>query len=439
MRQRSSSAPPTVSVGTQSSFPASHQEDSDLPSVTSGLSEHSSDEDLLQSNVFKHSTTVGGTTPHPYAKRPTKHLVHHGHHGLHLHGNQHSHLHSNNHSYIHSNYYIQDPSTPEEGDLSSEVGQPHLHLNPVPSENYRKNQTLNLGAYSLTPQVARSSELRSTQPGPQHLSPAGMVHISPVETVHTGGVVLLKETKRDGSVSYFAASPVPTTEGMSRSPTTPPPGWGQGETPTDHDMMSEFHPTPLGQRGTPQFTSTPAVQDGGTRGAHKVQGEKSSHVTPQSHGKGVQTCQNPSKPLKNKQVDENDGPVLEAESSISQTSSCVLSLSASTILEDNRHSNKLDDIHETYKHVIEKMEAKSNDLHTSLKVVSAKNAQLLTENTSLKVKQNKMNMMEERLKKIKEERNRLEESLREQSQSVTVKEQEWWVSLLAVVCVRIGV
>jgi DNA repair exonuclease SbcCD ATPase subunit len=241
---------------------------------------------------------------------------------------------------------------------------------------------------------------------------------------------------------------------MSPPLSTHPQGLIKGDAPFYEEVTTPFHPTPLGLIGGRYTTSTPVAGQhvtpvGGQHvtpvgGRHatpvatvgrttapvdaQVQSDvkfidQNIEVAPPSPYQNVEVV--PPSPYQNVKVapPSPHQNIKVAPPSPHQPNSP--SLSSSTTNEDNRYSADLvDGIQETHKHILDKMKAQSDELYASFKAVSAKNTELLSENVTLKLKENRIDNLEKRLKQVKEERDQLQASLREKAHDVTMKEEE---------------
>ena len=438
LRERSSSAPPDVSTtGTQSDFPPlDASTGSDLPSVTSGLSDHSSDEE-----VFLQNSPVGVSEQLSPSTRPPHHRDHldmSGGHG--------------------------DMADEELSEVSN-TDQPKVSFTGSARGSTKQQQGgreywHSLKDHPVTPHVTKSRRRSIPSSG------ARAVTVSPLETVPSGNVMLLKETNPDGSISYYAASPVrhgggvasPLPPSATPPPTTPlsaswgPPGY-MGVSPSYAAMLGP-PPAPLGMH--PHYTSTPmpAVIHSMVGNTHHSAPARSS--SPQNRENA--TTQTDSKlELSDVRVELSEEsastePLQKAPqvsvgtvpgscvrphsdrhpregSAASHTSSDSLSAGATYTKSNGKsHGQELvNGIHDTYKKIIEKMEARTAEAEESLRVLSAKNCELEAENVSMSTHHRRLQQLQQELERATKEKATLQRSLKEQEHKSSAFREKWCV------------
>ena len=414
--------------------------ESELPSVTSALSDHTSEEE-----VFLQSTPGAGNSGQlPYDTHPPHHPAHH------LSGER-----------------GDVPAEVELSGVSSTDIDGHLKASfsgtARGSTNQRggKEYSHSLRDHSLTPHVTKGKR-RSVSS-----SSARAVTVSPLETVSSGDVMLLKETNPDGTISYYAASPVRHGRNMA-SPlppsATPPPtsplsaSWApQGYIGMAPSYAAMLHPppTPLGVH--PHYTSTPMptmTHMGGNPYSHHPAGvhlptpQNSEHATTQTDSKlemsdirvelnEETTSTEPLQKVKHASTVTVPGssvrPHSETQprvgSATSHTSSDSLSTGATYTKSSGRsHGQELvNGIHDTYKKIIEKMEAQTAEVEKSLRVLSAKNCELEAENVSISAHHHRLQQLQQELERATKEKVALQRSLKEQEHKSSACRKKWCV------------
>ena len=440
LRERSASAPHEVStVGTQSEFPPlDPSTGSELPSVSSALSDHSSDEE-----VFLQGTLVGSNRQLSPGRHTPKHQDH-----LHMSGG-------------HGD--MPDGELSEASSTAAEHHQPKESFSSGAKGSAKQQHRggahrHSLREHSLTPHVTKSKQKSIPTSGTR------TVTVSPLETVPSGDVMLLKETNPDGSISYYAASPVRHSECVESPlpPSSPPPAvnplsasWGpQGFTGVSpsYAAMQGLPPTPLGVY--PYYTSTPMpgmphnVMVGS---AHAVPAAAVQSPSPQHRENATtQTDSNLEvSDVRVELVDKAASPELRmpvgaahngsvrphsdrhprAGSATSHTSSGSLSVGTTyTKSNGQSHSQELvNGIHETYKKIIEKMEARTAEAEESLRVLSSKNCELEAENMSMSTQQHHLQQLQQELEHTTQEKAALQKRLKEQEHKSTASRVKWCV------------
>lgn len=452
LRERSSSAPPDVStVGTQSEFPPlDASTGSELPSVTSALSNHSSDEE-----VFLQNSPLGNGKQLPHGTRPPHH-----HHHCNMSGG-------------HDTMMDEDLSDAPDTGIALPTASFGGTAHPTASfsgtgrgstkQQEGKEYWHSLKDHSLTPHVTKSKRRSSS------LSSARAVTVSPLETVPSGGMLLLKETNPDGSLSYYAASPVRHSGGMA-SPlapsATPPPtaplsaSWGpqgyMGGSPSYVAMLGPT-PTPLGAHH--YYTSTPMagmVHSVGEpppshhpAGARPPTPQNRENATTQTDSKlevsdiEVEVGNESTSPEPMQKVQcatpvtvpgsysrpHSDRHPRAGSTAASHTSSDSLSTRATYTKSNGKsHSQELvNDIHDTYKKIIEKMEVHTAEAEKSLRVLTARNCELEAENVSLSTHHRRLQRIQQDLEHATKEKAALQRSLKEQEHKFSACREKWCV------------
>ena len=326
-----------------------------------------------------------------------------------------------------------------------------------------KEYSHSLRDHSLTPHVAKSKR-RSVSS-----SSARAVTVSPLETVSSGDVMLLKETNPDGSISYYAASPVRHGRNMvSPLPpsATPPPtsplsaSWGPqgyiGMAPSYAAMLGPA-PTPLGVH--PHYTSTPMpamTHMGGNHYSHHSAGVHSptlqnrEHATTQTDSKlemsnirvelnEEATSTEPLQKVKHSSTVTVPGSSVRPHSerqprvgsATSHTSDSLSTGATYTKSSGKSHGQELvNGIHDTYKKIIEKMEAQTAEVEKSLRVLSAKNCELEAENVSISAHHHRLQQLQQELERATKEKVALQRSLKEQEHKSSACREKWCVILV---------